>query len=275
MNFIRIVLLLAFSCLVYLNAWAGEQVSKNVLDQRFNFFGGIQVYQADGEFRSIKDGRPDVEVDLDDLNLDENNVSPIFGAHFNFGKRWTLRLDYFGYHDDANASADFSFDFDDITIPVGARIDSSLDLDVYSANLAYNFYQSQRARFGFGVGVHMADIDLEISGKVIVDGQEIPLGAGDADLLAPLPNLYAYGVYGFTDKFILRYGGGWMSLSYGDFSGSLYLANAYLEYWPFKHFGFGVGYRYVAADIEYDPGNKTEEYDVKLPGPVLYVAIGF
>ena len=96
MKFMRIGVFLAFSCLVYSNAWAGEQVSENVLDQRFNFFGGIQIYQADGKFSSIRDGRPDVEVDLDDLNLDDNKVSPIFGANFNFGKRWTLRLDYFG-----------------------------------------------------------------------------------------------------------------------------------------------------------------------------------
>ena len=66
-------------------------------------------------------------------------VSPIFGALFNFGKRWTLRLDYFGYHDDSNTTADFNFEFDDLIVPVGARVDSSLDLDVYGANLAYNF----------------------------------------------------------------------------------------------------------------------------------------
>ncbi len=73
----------------------------------------------------------------------------------------------------------------------------------------------------------------------------------------------------------LRYGGGGMSLSYGDWDGALYFANAFLEYWPFKYAGIGAGYRYVAADVTYDNGKKEETYDFALPGPVLYVTVGF
>ena len=82
-------------------------------------------------------------------------------------------------------------------------------------------------------------------------------------------------MYAFTDKLLVRYGGGWMSLSYGDFDGKLMFANAFLEYWPFKYAGFGAGYRYVEADINYESGKKEEDYDVKLPGPVFYVTLGF
>lgn len=64
-------------------------------------------------------------------------------------------------------------------------------------------------------------------------------------------------------------------MSYGDYDGSLVFANAFLEYWPFQYAGFGAGYRYVAADVKYDPGNKTEECGVRLPGPVVYVTFGF
>ena len=262
-------------CLGFSDAWASEDTFKSPLDHRLTVFGGIQVYQAEGDFRSTREGQPSIEIDMDDLNLDQNAISPIAGVIFNFGKRWNLRLDYFGYHDDAKSTAEFDFDFDDLDVPDGARVDSSLDLDVISANLAFNFYHSERARFGVGIGLHAADIDLEVSAKVTVAGEEKSLGKGEADLLAPVPNLYAYGGYAFTESFIFRYGGGWMSMSYGDYDGSLILANAFLEYWPFQHFGFGAGYRYVAADIEYDPGNKVEEYDVKLPGPAAYVTFGF
>jgi hypothetical protein len=47
----------------------------------------------------------------------------------------------------------------EILLPVGARVDSSLDLDVYAANLAYNFIHSKRARFGVGAGVHAANFE--------------------------------------------------------------------------------------------------------------------
>ena len=160
-----------------------------MLDKRFTFYGGAQFYQADGKFGYVKEGQPDIKVDLDDLGLNENEVSPIVGGIINFGRKWTLRFDYFGYHDDGKTTADFSFDFDDVNFPLGARLDSSLDLDLSVANLSYNFIHSERARLGVGLGVHIADIDLKISGKAIVGSTEVDLGGGDADLLAPLPNL--------------------------------------------------------------------------------------
>jgi hypothetical protein len=201
---------MAMVCLLgFSSAWAEEKASENILDLRYTIYGGAQFYQADGKFGYIKEGQPDIKVDLDDLGLDETAVSPIFGAIINFwGKRLTLRLDYFGYHDDANATADFEFDFDGINFPAGANLDSSLDLDIYVANLSYNFIRSDRARLGVGIGVHAADIDLEISGKANVGGTEIDLGSGDADLLAPLPNIYVMGAYSFTDRFLIRGGGG-------------------------------------------------------------------
>jgi len=260
--------------LFFSSASAEEQKSRNVLDKRFTFYGGAQFYNADGEFSSTKDGQDKVEVDMDDLDLNENWITPIAGALINLGKRWTLRFDYFGYHDDATATAEFEFPIDDATIPVGATVDTSLDLDIVAANIAYNFWHSDRARFGVGIGFHLANFELEVSSKL-----DTILGEttdnGKLDFFAPVPNLYAYGAYGFTDRFILRYGGGWLSLTYGDYDGSLVFANAFLEYWPFEYVGFGAGYRYLNADIEYDPGHKKEEYDVTLPGPMLYVTLGF
>ena len=269
------IVITVVSWLSVTNAWANEQTFKSALDNRVTVFGGVQIYQADGDFRSTKEGRPEIEVDMDDLDLDKNAISPIFGALINFGKRWTLCLDYFGYHDDSTVTSEFDFEFEDLVVPVGARVESSLDLDVYVANFAYNFISTERARLGVGVGVHAADIDLDISASVTVAGNEVPLGTGNADLLAPVPNIFVYGAYAFTEKFLLRYGGAWLSMKYGDYDGSLLVASAYLEYWPFQYVGLGAGYRYTHADIEYDNGKKEEEYDVDLPGPMFYVTFGF
>jgi hypothetical protein len=260
----------------FTSAWAEEKTSRKPLDMRYTIYGGAQFYQADGKFGYIKEGQPDIKVDLDDLGLDETAVSPIVGAIINFwDNRLTLRLDYFGYHDDATETADFSFDFDDVHYPLGASLDSSLDLDVYVANLSYNFIRTQRARLGVGVGVHAANIDLKISGKANVLGTVVDLGSGEADLLAPLPNIYVMGAYAFTDRFLIRGGGGGMSLTYGDWDGSLWFVNAFLEYWPWRHVGFGAGYRYLDVDVDYDPGHKKETYDFTLPGPVVYLTAGF
>ena len=120
------ILMAVLLCLGFTSAWAGEQTFNSPLDNRVTIYGGVQTYKAEGEFTNTVEGQPDTSVDLDDLGLDDDKVSPAVGGIFNFwGRRMTLRLDYFGFHDDANATADFSFDWDGDTIPVNADLDSN------------------------------------------------------------------------------------------------------------------------------------------------------
>lgn len=261
--------------LSFTNAWADEKASDSVLNKSITLFGGIQFYQADGQFGYAKEGSRNVKLDMEDLGLDETEVSPIAGGIINLGRRLTLRFDYFGYHDKGKRTADYTFDFDGNTYPVGARLDSSLDIDLYVVNLSYNFIRTERVKFGVGLGVHAADIKLEVSGKVYAGDLKQDLVSGNEELLAPLPNIYAMGAVSFTDRFLVRVGGGGMSLNYGDWEGTLYFANAFVEYWPFRYAGLGAGYRYLSADVDYKPGHKKETYDVELPGPVFYVTVGF
>ena len=123
--------------------------------------------------------------------------------------------------------------------------------------------------------MHAADIKLEVSGKVYAGNLKKDLGSGNEELLAPLPNVYVMGAYSFTDRLLVRAGGGGMSLNYGDWEGTLYFANAFVEYWPLRYAGLGAGYRYLSADVDYKPGHKKETYDVELPGPVFYITVGF
>lgn len=103
----------------------------------------------------------------------------------------------------------------------------------------------------------------------------VNLGSAEEELLAPLPNIYFGGAYALQENLIFYYGGGWMSLTYGDYDGELYFARGTLEYWPFDHVGLGVGCAYTQADIEYVTNNKKERYNLKMPGPMIYLAVGF
>jgi hypothetical protein len=262
----------AVVCLGSSSAWAEEQPYGSALWKRFTLYGGAQFIQAEGKFKYVREGEPDVGVDLEDLGLDEDQVSPAVGAIANFwNRRLTLRFDYFGYHDDANATAEFEFDWDGETIPVGAALDSNLDIDIYAINLSYNFIRSDQARLGLGLGIHAADLDVGITGTL----NGVVVASGDAQVLAPLPNIYLTGAYAFTEKFLARGGLGGFSLTYSDWSGYMYFICGYLEYWPWEHVGFGAGYRHIDVDVDYEPGHKTETYDFALPGPVMYLAVGF
>jgi len=275
MKSVCLCIMIFFSCCCFSIAGEPGQKQNNVLDKRITVYGGARLFNADGTFSSTREGRPATEIGMDDLGLDENEVSAIGGVSFNFAKRWNVSFDYFGYHDDAVTTAGKKFYFDDIEIPVNASVRSNLDIDLYVLKLGYNLIHTDRARFGIGVGIHGIDFDLRISGKLSVNDVEVPLGEGSEDFLAPIPNIWVYGAYAFTERVIFRYGAGWMSAGYDDYDGTLYLANAAVEYWPFQNAGFGAGYNYLTADIDYETGSKIENYDVDLSGVLFYVTMGF
>jgi hypothetical protein len=274
----RIVVLIAIllSSVFCLNGWAADMSPRN-WDKRFTLYGGGILYNMDGTFSSAKDGRPDIDVDMEDLGLDEHELAYFLGATLRAGDRFRIRFDYFRYHDNSTTMVDEEFEFDGEIYPVGALIDSKLNIDLYVVNLSYDLYLSKKASFGIGVGVHVADLDLNIHAEGQVGGIGDTDGDGEEDILAPLPNLYAAGNYAFRDDLILRYAGGWMSMSYDEYDGDLLFARASLEYWPFKNMGIGAGYSYFSIDIDYDKKNssKKEKYDIDMPGPVAYLTVGF
>ena len=265
---------LLFGLIFCLNSWGADQQANN-WNKRFQLRGGVIAYDLSGDFSSTKDDRPEFDIDLDDLDLKEDERAYFLGANLRLGDRWRLNLDYFRYDDDGSKVADRSFEFDDVQVPVDARVDSSLKFDLYVVNIGYDLYQSDKAYFGVGIGAHIVNFQLDVAAEINVNNNQSTYRDEDEELTAPMPNLYAGGAYAFRDDLILKYSGGWMSMSYGDYDGELYFASGSIEYWPFRNVGLGAGYAYRTVDIEYDPDTKKEKYDVEMPGPIFYVTVGF
>jgi hypothetical protein len=250
-------------------------VTANNWDKRFTLRGGVIAYNMSGDFSSSREDRPTINLDLDDLDLQEKQMAFFLGGALRMGDRWRLSLDYFHYDDNGSDTAKKYFEFNDLIVNVGVQIKSRLSFDLYVVNLGYDIYRSERAYFGAGIGAHVVDFDMQVSAKINVDADKATYRSEDEDLTAPLPNLYAGGAYAFRDDVIFHYGGGWMSLSYGDYDGELLFAQGTLEYWPFQNVGLGAGYAYRTANIEYKADSKKEKYDIEIPGPILYLTVGF
>ncbi|MDX2479202.1 MAG: hypothetical protein QNK24_02565 [Desulfuromusa sp.] len=257
-----------------LNSWAAD-ISANEWDKRITLRGGAIAYDMSGKFSSTKEGRPNVKLDLDDLDLEDDEVTYFLGANIRMGERWRLHTDYFRYSDDATQTANKDFEFDDLIVNVGARVESSLSFDLYIVNLSYDLYKSERANFGVGIGAHIVDFSLDVSSTITVDDGSTGFLREEENLTAPLPNLFAGGAYAFKNNLIFRYTGGWMSMSYGDYDGDLVYAQGVLEYWPHKNIGLGAGYAYRSVDVTYKTNSKKETYDIDIPGPILYLTVGF
>jgi hypothetical protein len=52
-------------------------------------------------------------------------------------------------------------------------------------------------------------------------------------------------------------------------------ANATLEYRPFEHIGFGLGYNYSELNVVHEGSRLTETFNIDFSGPLLTLKAGF
>lgn len=215
------------------------------------------------------------DVDFDSLGIDGDETSGYMGGRWRFADRWQLDLEYFGTKHEGSGIAATDLDFGDVTIPVGVAARAEFDVDIYAVSVGWSFVKDELKEFGIGLGLHVADMKAEVSGAGFVDGVAVPFASETADATAPLPNIRLYGGYALSPKWAIEAGLGYFSLAYDKYDGQLLTANAALEWRPYENFGIGTGYTYVDVDLEVDENNRTDTYDFRLNGPMVYLVAGF
>ena len=96
------------------------------------------------------------------------------------------------------------------------------------------------------------------------------------DITAPLPALGIGFDFAITPKWFLRQQVELFYLEIGDFEGQLFSTSLALEYLPWKHFGFGIGFDAMAIEVkaqgsDYPGINFTGEVEFRYAGLQFYV----
>ncbi|MBX3362635.1 MAG: hypothetical protein KF705_14525 [Phycisphaeraceae bacterium] len=199
------------------------------------------------------------EVKVDDLNLDDTRLAPYAEIHFRRDK-WRISLSGFAYSiDDRSAIADTSFQFGDLSIASGDRIESSLDFWTLEAVGSYRVFQDQTDRNSKGViggavgidilgGIRLFDVDLKVS---------TPTDSQSED------NLWAQPVLGARVEFAIweRFGFdvttafGYMPGDNTSFSWDIV---AGFHWRPIENVGVQIGYQQLAFTLE--DGDDEEKF---------------
>lgn len=226
--------------------------------------------------------RPDAPVDkltFTDLGLD--NETQVFWGDFNwqFAERWKFRLNYSSFDAKGEKIQTTGGNFDDLEWAVGARLSTDFEMELYIADLTWDFLKTENGHLGLGFGLHAVDLDLglvvEVGASIDDDDAFVEVGRDATSVLAPLPNLSLSGGYQIGEQVYLHGSMGFLSLSYDKYDGNLFSARASVEWRPWEHFGLGAAYQFVEVELEVDQSNSQEYYDFQFYGPVLFLSVGF
>ena len=150
-------------------------------------------------------------------------------------------------------------------------VDSTLKVSDLYAEADLQLLDLDLVGFAIGVGYHFMNTEVKLSGG----GNAAAL---DEDLQFPVVSLRAHGNLPMLTSLGAEAKIHWMELSLNDTGVSYLDATLQITYRPWEMIGFIGGYRYVAADLNFDDpaGNNADaDLDLTLSGPFLGVTAQF
>lgn len=222
------------------------------------------------------DGDSGSDVDFDKIFGSDAGFRAALTGQWRLSERSVVSLEWFSVGSDGKATLDETIDWGDMEYQVGTMIKAESGLDVYRAFYGYNFYRDDNKEIGIGAGLHLMNIQAELSGSATVDGVPVGNAKHSVDEWAPLPNIGLYANYAFSPKWLVSGQVDWFSANVGDYEGDLWNVGGFVQYQMLDNFGVGVGYRFLEVDLKVDKkgewmGNANTGYD----GAVLFVTGNF
>lgn len=245
------------------------------LTARWVFSAGATLASSDAEVSSfVKGTGVGGSVDLSMLGVDEDYVSPFFALRYRPSSRWRWDFSYQNLRLDGERGATNQIDFGNITIPVGWNVSSDLKADFYSATVGYSFYRTPNAELGGFLGLSVLDFSANIEGRLNIGNSAQRQAAGISEVL-PVPMLGLFGTYAFNNRVSVEGKVQYLTGSYADYSGDLFIATAALNYWIMPNTAATIGYKYLDANVKYDGDSTRDSYQVSFGGPFVMLSIGF
>lgn len=256
-------------------ALAGEKDPMELPWKRGAVYLGGFLARFDGSVRlGSESAGAGLEVNLEDaFGLDSSTSDLRFGGYWRIGEsmRHRVALDYFGSKRTSSKVLEDDVTIGDSQIPAGTQISAESSFGILRASYAYSFFMDERLDLAASFGIYTMPFKFDFNGATTSETE---------DFTAPLPVVGLNIDFAINPDLFLVQRANLFYLEYGDFRGGL--ADLYfgLEWFPWKHFGAGLGLSSYRIAIESD----GEDYpgvdlvgDVKLQqsGLFFYLTYAF
>ena len=214
-------------------------------------------------------------VDLEnDLGLDASTSRARIDAYWRFARKH--RLDFGGYifnrHNEREL--DRRIHFGDTVYDVGARVETRFNTSVYKLSYRYSFIRSERVEIGASIGISAITSRLRIEGEGSVNGSGDSFEETSKRIIAPIPVLGVAAELKIVKSLFARVSGEYFHIDVSGVDGRFSDARLSLDWYPFKHFGFGAGYNRVGIGAE-DTDDDNYKLEYSYDGLLAYATYVF
>jgi hypothetical protein len=244
-----------------------------------SFTAALGAMRSSDSFSAQADipGDPGDDIDFpDSLGLDKHSTFFNGQLRWSFGKtkKWSLFGQYFSNNAKGSVTLEEDVEWDGDIFPAGSSAGAGVKLAVSRLFLGYSFVKDDRNDFGAGIGIHNLDLSVYIEGEVVTDGgttnRRDEVGANQI-----LPNVGAWYRFSPAKRWLLHGRVDWISANIGDYDGTLWNANAGVNFQAFRHVGFDLSWQYFNLNVNVDKTDWNGGVDMTYNGPVLSVTFGW
>lgn len=203
----------------------------------------------------------------DMLGLEDRANVGLLDFRWQFAEKWALSAEYFDLRRTGSKTLQEDIKWGDEVYTFGTKVDSKFNIWDTRAMVDWSFYKRQDAAVGVGLGLHIMALSASINGTGF-DKEE-------ADVLAPLPVVSAHARLAMSDAWALAMRVDWLSVNYQEYSGDLRSTGIDVLYQPFRHVGFGMGYRSLQLDVKIDGNDWKGRADMSFTGPSAQIYVTF
>ena len=253
--------------------------AEDVVPDKFKIsIGGYSLIRNDATM-SLTEPNLGVGISIspqDTLGLETEQTVLRLDGHYRFTKTHALTYSWYRISSDGKKTLEDQFDWldedeNEITIPVGAKVETTLDFDVYKLGYLWSFHHTDKVEMAVGAGLHITRIDIGLRTDTTSSG----IDASDASTSLPLPVLSFSIKYKVTPKFGWSLKSQWFALEYDDWDGLYTDITMAMEYRVFKNVGLGTGLASNNLEIRENTSDHKFKYENRITGVMIYVATYF
>lgn len=262
-------LLLSFAAISPAQAASGDETWR-----KDRFFVGLGLYRPNVDTRVRVDdtdtGISGTLLNLErDLDLSDRKTQFTVDAHFRFAKRHAIELEWVKLNREDDTNIGIAIDFDDDSFVIDENIRSTFNTEVFRLAYRLSFINNERHELSGALGLHVTDL------KVGLNRVDEPEEAEFNDITAPLPTLGVAYKFRFNEAWTFHIRGEWLDIEIDDINGSLTAGLAEVTWYPWRNFGFGLGYHIWDFDVSATDDSLTGSVEYKYEGPKLNLNLRF
>jgi hypothetical protein len=202
------------------------------------------------------------------LGLDSSDFSGRFDARYRFNDYHAIGASWYRFRLSGSRTISKSVDWDGMTYPINAQVDSAFNQDIYELNYRFSFYHNADIEFGALAGFNVQHFDIRLNST------NTNQSSGET-LTAPLPVFGAFVNYYFTPRLMLHGQYEFFFLDFDKASGQLQDFITGLEFRVFKNMAVGGAFDFYTMNANYETSTTLLDIEQTWRAFMMYATIYF